>query len=218
MADSTPTRILIADDHPIVRSGLRGLIDAQGDMSVVGEAESAGRAAELAAGQQADVAVLDLTMPGGGVAGIRGVRAAAPSCKILVLTMHDDAASVRDAFSAGADGYLVKRTPGEHLIDAIRTILSNQRFIDPSLDEALGSEEEEERASLSRRERQVLELVARGHTNKEVATVLDVSVKSVETYRSRVLEKLQLKSRAELVKYAIDIGLLDPTRPEDMAR
>lgn len=215
MVETRSTRILIADDHPIVRSGLRGLLESESDLVVLGEAESAQRAAELASEQHVDVALLDLSMPGGGVAGIRAVKAAAPQCRVLVLTMHDDAASVRDAFAAGADGYLVKRSPEEHLVGAIRAVMSDKRFVDPSLDASLAEADAEDRPSLSRRERQVLEQVARGHTNKEVATVLDVSVKSVETYRSRVLEKLGLKSRAELVQYAIDNGLLDPTRSDD---
>lgn len=210
----TPIRVLIADDHSVLRAGLRMLLDAQKDIEVVGEAgdglEVPRRARELSP----DVVVLDLSMPGprsGHV--IRAVLEACPTTRVLILTMHDDAAYLRAALSAGAAGYVVKRVADSELLSAIRAVHAGRGFVDltgtPGL--ASGPERNDERQpmNLSRREREVLRLLAQGHSNQEVAEKLSVSVKTVETHRTRLSKKLHLKGRAELYRFAAESGLLD---------
>jgi two-component system, NarL family, response regulator NreC len=210
-------RIVIADDHAILRAGLRSLLAAQDDMEVVGEAVDGRDAVQKAVDMQPDVLLLDLSMPNeGGLATLRAVRDRCPHTRILVLTMHDDRAYLRSVLEAGGAGYLVKRAADTELLTALRTVHSGGSYVDVSLgsellQEVLGDPPEAPAPEvLSARERQVLELVAMGHTHKEIATALSVSVKTVETYRLRLGEKLGLRSRAELVRYAIDLGLLQP--------
>jgi DNA-binding NarL/FixJ family response regulator len=210
----TRIRVVLADDHSLVRDGLRSLLAARGDIEVVGEAGTGPEAVDLVAATLPRLLSLDLSMPGWGVAPtVARVKAASPATRVLVLTMHDDPAYVRSALAAGADGYVLKTTRAADLVAAIRAVAAGQRVVDPTLAGAVGdapASTPEEHRTLSRREQDVLALLARGHTHQEIADRLHVSVKSVETYRARVKEKLGLKSRADYVRYGIEIGLLSP--------
>ena len=218
-ADMDKIRILIADDHAILRAGLRRLIEGQDDMCVVAEAETATGAVAQADTDKPDVVLLDITMPGGsGIKSIGPIRSASPKTRVLVLTMHDDQAYLRSAMAAGAAGYMVKTGADTELLDAIRTVAGGRSYVDVSLEDPSGetpsgtAERPTTSAAdldlLSKREREVLELVAHGYTHREIAEKLTVSVKSVETYRARLVDKLGLKSRADLVRYALDAGVL----------
>jgi two-component system response regulator NreC len=215
----SPTiRVLIADDHAILRSGLRLLIGGQPDMQVVGEAGDFAEAIRLARELCPDVITLDLTMPGGsGLAAMDALRAAAPSARILVLTMHEDPAYVRSALAAGASGYLAKSAADSALIAAVRSVARGRIFVELRDRETKQTLEAPDRAAtespapiatLSAREREVLVLLAEGHTNRAIAERLGLSVKTVESYRARLLQKLGLGSRAELTRLAIDLGLV----------
>lgn len=211
-------RILIADDHAILRSGLRLLISGQADMEVVGEAGDVEEVIRLAGSLKPNVITLDLTMPGGsGLGAIESLRKGAPSARIVVLTMHDDPAYVRSALAAGASGYLAKSAADTALIGAIRAVHRGRLFIDVESSQAADSLSPLERAgpripapiaALSLREREVLLLVAQGHTNQAIADRLQLSVKTVESYRARLMQKLGMTSRAELTRLAIELGLL----------
>ena len=212
-------RILLADDHAMLRAGLRMLINAQPDMEVVGEASSGEEALRLAREVTPDVVLMDLTMPGaGGIAATAQLRRQCPKARVLALTMHDDPAYLRSVLAAGASGYLVKQAADSELLSAIRITHRGETFLAPSLAGALvqevlgrkarGGKAEVPGDSLSEREREVLRLVAEGHTNQQVADRLFLSVKTVETYRARLMEKLGLTSRADLVRYALSTGLL----------
>ncbi|QOV89382.1 response regulator [Humisphaera borealis] len=210
-------RVLIADDHAILRNGLRWMIAAQPDMEVVGEANDFSTAVALAASTKPDVMTLDLTMPGGtGLGAISRILAGRPAIRIVVLTMHDDPAYCRTALAAGASGYLVKSAADAELITAIRTVHRGRLFVDMhSTSEAAvapsvgkGSEPNPRLATLSAREREVMVMVAEGHTNQAIADRLLLSVKTVESYRARLMEKLGLANRAELTRFAMDVGLI----------
>jgi len=216
---SEKIRVLVADDHAILRSGLRLLIDAEPDLAVVGEAGDFGEAIRLATSLHPDVVTLDLSMPGGsGLASIERLRAAAPAARVLVLTMHDDPAYVRSALAVGASVYVAKSAADDALIGAIRSVHRGRLFVDvPGVG---GGEVPGPKASgetplerLSAREREVLGLLALGHTNRAIAERLGLSTKTVETYRARVLEKLGLETRADLTRVALDLGILP--RPPD---
>jgi two-component system response regulator NreC len=201
-----------------VRTGLRLLISGQPDMIVVGEAGSTQEGIEAAERLAPDVALFDLSLPGeGGIEAIRWLRRTRPRVRTVALTMHDDAAYLRSVLSAGGSGYVVKRAADTELLAAIRAVYDGRSFISPLLDDAepreaspvagtSGSTETLER--LSARERQVLVLLAHGHTHAEMAEQLGISIKTVETHRARLSEKLGLKSRADLVRFALDAGLL----------
>jgi two-component system response regulator NreC len=222
-------RVLIADDHAVVRAGLRMLIGAQPDMEVVGEAADGTEAVQKARAAKADVVVLDLSMPGPrGTQTIERLVRLEPSPRVLVLTMHDDPAYFRSAFLAGATGYVVKSAADVEVLTAIRAIHRGRTFADvtgsPSSarelsatpatrDRAAGGR----RKQLSRREAEVLRLLAQGHTHQEIADQLALSIKTVETYRKRLHQKLDLKSRAQLFRFAFESGLLDrdPALPSD---
>ncbi len=211
-------RIVLADDHAVLRSGLRMLIESQDDMAVVGEASDGSEALEQTRRTLPDVLVLDLTMPGkGGLEMIATIRDSCPTTGILVLTMHDDPAYFRSALASGARGYVVKRTAGTELINAIRSVSAGRTFVDSTTAQALAADvaytarhgrPSQPKQLLSGREREVLQLLARGFTNQESAELMRVSVKTVETYRSRLYEKLGARSRAELVRYATEAGVL----------
>lgn len=211
-------RILVADDHAVLRAGLKVLIGQQPDMAVVGEAADGDEAVRRAHELRPDVALVDLTMPGiGGIKAIERIRQECPETRVLVLTMHDVPAYLRSALAAGASGYVVKRAADSELLSAIRGVHRGRTVLDPSLaarvvQSGLGrrgptSVGSGAPAPLSPREVEVLDLVAQGYTNQQIADRLQLSVKTVETYRSRLVEKLGLRSRADLVRYALDSGL-----------
>ncbi len=211
-------RVLVADDHAVLRAGLRMLIGAQPDMEVVGEAADGDEAVQKALELRPDVALIDITMPGiGGMKAIERVRQGCPKTRVLVLTMHEVPAYLRLALAAGASGYVVKSAADSELLSAIRSVHRGRTVLDPGLaalvvqgalgKKAVGSQAGGPANPLSPRERDVLELVAQGYTNQQIADRLGLSVKTVETYRSRLVEKLGLRSRADLVRYALDSGL-----------
>ena len=208
--------VLIADDHAILRSGLKLLVNAQADMEVVGEASNGKQAVELARAARPDVALLDLTMPGGGgMEALQKLLAQMDRIRIVVLTMHDDAAYLRSVLAAGASGYVLKRSVDAELLSAIRAVHRGGVFIDPSLADYLvrdvvGGSSRKRAQLLSDRETQVLVLVARGYSSQEIADQIFVSVKTVETYRARLASKLGFRSRSDVVRYALQMGLLTP--------
>jgi len=211
-------RILLADDHTVLRSGLRALLSAQADLEVAGEAADGGEALRLAQTIKPDVVVMDIGMPGvSGIDATARIRRELPSTKVLILSMHDDQGYLRQALRAGASGYVLKKAADTELLAAIRAAARGEVFLDPSLakgfveDVVLPKAQEPDIPMLSDREREVLRLLARGHTNQQVADRLCIGVKSVETYKARLMEKLGLKGRAELVRYALTHGLLKDT-------
>lgn len=217
------TRVFIADDHGVLRGGLRALLSSQPDMEVVGEAEN-GRVAEAGIVKtKPDVALMDLSMPGsGGFDAIASLSQKCPRTRVLVLTVHEEPGYARTAMAAGAAGYLVKRAADTELLAAVRAVAQGRAFMDVSFGPHLAEEAVRPKRALpangtvgplsllSGREREVLELVAEGYSNREVGGELGLSVKSVETYRARLMEKLGLCSRSELVRYALECGVLRP--------
>ena len=218
-------RVLLADDHAVLRSGLRLLIDTQSDMEVVGETGDHESALTKTIELRPDVLTLDLSMPGGlGTEAIQRIVDEVPSTRVLVLTMHDDAAYFRSAMAAGAFGYVVKKAADVELLDAIRAVAGGQVYsrFTPTKNVDHADQIHSDHSSLgqtldilSDREREVLELVARGHTNQAVADLLSLSVKTIESYRSRLMTKLGLRNRAQLTQFAVETGLLQsPSRRE----
>ena len=208
-------RVLIVDDHAVVRSGLRRVLEAEDDMEVVGEAGDMRTAVFETRGQKPDVVLMDLVMPGGsGIEATTAVLKEAPKATVLVLSMQDDPRYVREAFEAGATGYVLKEAADVEVVEAIREVAGGGRYVHPALGARLVAADAEERARadadpLSDREREVLRLLALGHTNQEIAKTLYLSVRTVETHRAHIMQKLRLTTRAELVRYAIDTGLLE---------
>jgi len=209
-------RVLIVDDHAVVRSGLRRLLDAEADIETVGEAANADRAVFEAIEAKPDVVLMDLVMPEkGGIEGMPALLQAVPETRVLVLSMQDDPRYVRGAFEAGASGYVLKDAADTEVVSAIRAVAAGERYVHPALGAKLVSAEAEgrrraEQDPLSEREREVLRLLALGHTNQEIAEQLYISVRTVETHRAHIMQKLSLSSRADLVRYAIAEGLLQP--------
>lgn len=211
-------RVLLADDHAVLRAGLRALIDAQPDMRVVAEAGDGAETVRQAQETRPDVAIVDISMPeGSGIDSIEWIRRRSPGTRVLVLTMHDDAAYARAALAAGASGHIVKDLEGAELLAAIRTVHRGGTVVHLSRagGVAVGAIAAPDDAAprpghalLSDRERQVLVLVAQGHTNREVADRLTLSVKTVETYRARLSDKLGLRTRAEIFRFARQEGFL----------
>ena len=208
--------VLIVDDHTLVRSGLRLLLEAEPDVVVDDEAGDAEQAIRLARLHKPHVVLLDVVMPGrSGLEAAPDILDAAPKAKILVLSMQDDPSYVRQAFSAGATGYLLKEAADDELVQAVREVASGGRYVHPALGARLAAAEAEARARaeadpLSDREREVLRLLALGHTNQEIAKLLFISVRTAETHRAHVMQKLRLSTRAELVRHALQQGLLEP--------
>src|SRR4051794_14258947 len=212
----TKLRILLADDHHVVRAGLRALIDAQEDMEVVAEAADGEAACRLATELGPDVAVMDVSMPllGGAQATERIVQGR-PETRVLALTVHEDRSYLQQLLQAGASGYVLKRAAADELIHAIRAVARGGTYLDPAMTgKVLGGPVGRPAGAgprgeaLSDREEEVLRLIARGFTNREIAAQLDVSVKTVETHRARAMEKLGLESRADIVGHAIRWGWL----------
>lgn len=203
--------VLIIDDHAILRSGLKMLINSAGGLRVTGEAGTGREAVESFKKNAPDIVVLDITLPDmSGLEVAREIKRTAPAAKILVLTMHDNANYVREFVRIGVSGYIVKKSADSELINAIRAINRGDMFIDPSLTKALLSEApEREENRLSSREEEVLRLLVKGYLGKEIAGRLKISVKTVETYRARIAEKLGISGRAELLQYALKNGLFN---------
>ena len=210
--------VLICDDHALVRSGLRRLLETQPGVEVVDEAADAEQAIAGVADRRPSVLLLDIVMPGrSGIDAIPDLLEAAPETRILVLSMQDDASYVRQAFTAGAHGYLLKEAADAELVQAIHDVANGHRYVHPALGARLAAEEAEAHARaeadpLSQREHEVLRLLALGHTNQEIANLLDISVRTAETHRARIMQKLRLASRAELVRYALATGVLELDR------
>ena len=212
-------RVFIADDHAVLRSGLRMLIQAEEGLEVVGEAGNLTQTVSRLATTPVDILTLDLSMPGSsGLSGITRIRQAFPDIRIVVLTMHDDPAYLRTALALGAGGYVVKSAADTELISAIRAVHRGRTFVDmqnataATVSAANGASVAETSLApidlLSDREREVFLLVAQGHTNKYVAEQLDLSIKTIESYRARLMEKLGMSNRADLTRFAIEHGLL----------
>ncbi|MBL8058219.1 MAG: response regulator transcription factor [Anaerolineales bacterium] len=211
-------RLLIVDDHLVVRLGLRTLLESEPDITVVGEAGNGAEALAAAQQLQPDVVVMDISMPEmDGLEATRRIRAACPNTHILILTVHAQERYLFPVLKAGASGYVLKSTVDTELVDAIRAVAQGGAFLYPSamrmvledyLAKAHSGAEQDAYERLSEREREVLKLIALGHTAGEIAEQLALSPKSVETYRARIMEKLGLDSRPALVKYALARGLL----------
>ena len=209
------TRVLIVDDHAVVRSGLRLVLEAEDDLEPVGEAGTAREAIFEARSTKPDVILLDVVMPEqSGLEAIPTLLHENPAVKILVLSMQDDPHYVREAFAAGASGYVLKEAADNEVVQAIREVAGGGRYVHPELGARLIAAESEERKRaeedpLSEREGEVLRLLALGHTNQEIAKQLFISVRTAETHRAHIMQKLRLSSRAELVRYALERGLLE---------
>ncbi len=214
----TPITLLLADDHPVVRRGLRAMLEAEPDMTVVGEAGDGAEAVRLAAELRPDIVVMDISMPQmDGLEATRRIRAEGLPTQVLILTVHAQERYLFPVLKAGGAGYVLKSTVDTELVDAIRTVAAGGAFLYPSaakmvLEDYLASLRDgpgqDRYELLSEREREVLKLIALGHTAAEVAEQLALSPKSVETYRTRVMQKLDLHSRAALVRYALNRGLI----------
>jgi two-component system, NarL family, response regulator NreC len=205
-------RVLIVDDHAVVRTGLRLLLEKQDDMVAVGEAGSVDEAVAEARALKPDLVLLDLAMPGKpGLQAMPALLGDDPDLKVLILSMEDDPRYVREAFAAGARGYLLKEAVANEVVGAIREVAAGGRYVHPELGARLIDTEPSAGASqadpLSEREREVLKLLALGHTNHEIAKLLFISVRTAEAHRAHIMKKLELASRAELVRYAIAHGL-----------
>jgi len=215
-------RILIADDHAVMRAGLRLLLNGQDDMQVVDEAGDGWQTVEKAVALKPDIVLLDITMPGlSGLEAARQIRQQAPDVKLVVLTMHDDEAYLRQFLQIGAVGYIVKKAADTELVAAIRAVHRGESFIHPSLTRVLIDrylQQPQVKAKspveeLTLRETEVLRLVAQGYTSQQIADQLSISLNTVETHRAHIMEKLGLRGRAQLVRYAIARGLLTPDQP-----
>ena len=212
-----PIRILIADDHTLVRESLVGLLQAEGDVQVVAQAADGAETIEKALAVRPDIVVADLSMPRlGGIEVVRRLREQLPDTRVLVLTMHQEDEYVLQAVRAGASGYLVKDSAASELLAAVRNLHAGRGHFGPQAARTLAQQlQHPERTlddpygRLTSREREVFHLIAEGHTTKEVARKLDISVKTAENHRSRVLEKVGVRNTAELVRYALRKGLLD---------
>jgi two-component system response regulator NreC len=209
-------RVVIVDDHAVVRSGLHLLVEREEGMVVVDEAANANEAIFRALEHKPDVVLIDVTMPGeSGIEAIPKLLEASPDSKVLVLSMQDDARYVRDAFAAGASGYVLKEAADTELVAAIRQVAAGGSYVNPALGARVVISEAREDAEaeadpLSEREHQVLRLLALGHTNQEIAKTLYISVRTAETHRAHIMQKLGLASRAELVRYALGRQILEP--------
>lgn len=215
----TQIRVLLVDDHAVVRSGLMMLINAQTDMKVIAEAADGNEGIAKAIELNPDVVLMDLSMPRGrdGFSATAELKKSAPDIHVLILTMHDDDEYLFRALKAGASGYILKSAPGEEVIQAIRTVYHGEAYLYPTATKRLiegylnfaEKGEEDSIELLSSREKEILSYIAMGYSNKEIADRLIISVKTVESHKAKIMEKLQFTSRPELVKYAIKKGLID---------
>jgi len=216
-------RILLADDHAVLRAGLKALLATQPDLDPVGEVSDGAEAVRIAATLRPDVLLLDVTMPGNEhFAALRAVRECTSGVRVLLLTMHEDEALLREALRLGASGYVLKKAAEAELFTAIRAVARGEAFVDPAMTKVMierylgndGSAEIQkvQTNGLTARESEILTLTAEGYTNKEVAERLVISVKTVETHKAHIAEKLGVKSRVAWLRYARDKGLLSPDR------
>jgi DNA-binding NarL/FixJ family response regulator len=210
-------KVLLADDHSIVREGLRRIVEESGDLEVVAEAADGREALKQVAELAPDVAVVDISMPGiDGLEVVSRLKDTHPGLPVLILTMHEEAQYIVRAIEAGAMGYLTKQSAPEQLVTAIRRVYSGQRYITDDATEALalriarGTRDRTPLDSLSMRELQVLRRLAMGHTNREIAQAYSLSIKTVDTYRARLLKKLDLRNNAELIRFALQNRLIEP--------
>ena len=210
-------RIFLADDHAVVRAGLKTLVDAQSDMIVVGEADDGQSALEQTRDCAADVVIMDISMPQlNGAAATAQLQQQCPNIKVLALSVHEDTGYLRKLLEAGASGYVLKRSAADTLIQAIRMVAAGGVYLDPAIaGKVVGSllgksvlVGDPAAAELSERETDVVRLIAQGYSNKEIATLLNLSVKTVETYKARAMEKIGLDSRVAIVRYALQRGWL----------
>jgi DNA-binding NarL/FixJ family response regulator len=207
-------RIVVADDHGIVRSGLKLLLDRQADLEVVAEAEDGVEAVEKVLAERPEVAILDVAMPRmTGLQATYEIKKQVPDTQVLILSMHDDERYLFEALRAGAAGYVLKRAADTDLVEAVRAAARGEPFLTPSAQQSLIRdfiERGEQPSELTPREQEVVKLIAEAHTNKEIAEILHLSEKTVESHRAHVLQKLGMRDRVELVRYAIRRGLVEP--------
>lgn len=213
-------RIVLADDHTLVRTGIKALLAREPDLEVAGEASDGHEAVAVATKTRPDVVLLDIKMPGmGGLEACRRIKARLPDTRVLMLTMYEDPGYLREALQAGASGYLLKESRDEQLMAAIRAVHQGEMSMSPEMvkimassmvsDEAPETSGDKERYShLTPREKEVFTLIARGYSNLEIASALFVSVKTVETHKSNLMKKLKMTRRSQLVRYALELGLL----------
>jgi two-component system response regulator NreC len=212
-------RVLIVDDHAVVRSGLRLLLEQEDDLQPVGEAGNARDAVFQARVLKPDVILLDVVMPEqSGLEVLPQLKHENPEARVLILSMQDDPRYVREAFAAGASGYVLKEAADAEVVAAVREVARGGRYVNPELGARLVAADAEsarlaEEDPLSDREREVLRLLALGHTNQEISKELYISVRTAETHRAHIMQKLRLQTRADLVAYALDRGLLEADRP-----
>jgi DNA-binding NarL/FixJ family response regulator len=210
-----PIRILLADDHGVLRAGLRVLLNAEPGLQVVGEAASGHETLRVAGELRPDIVLLDLSLPDlNGIEVTRRLKASLPETHVLILTLHEDERLLREAMQVGAAGYIIKRAVEAELINAVRAVWRGDLYVHPAMTRALlrkDSFASDERAvePLTPRDVEVLRLIAQGYTNREAAGVLGISVRTVESHRANIMDKLGLRGRAELVRYAREHGLLE---------
>ena len=214
-----PIRIFLADDHAVVREGLRYLLEAQGDMAVVGEAADGRQAVQGVLQSKPDVVIMDIAMPGlNGIEATQQIRRSSSSTQVVILSMHAGTEHIFRALRAGANGYLLKESAGEEVVEAIRAVCAGHRFLDHRIGEMVLQRYFEEHPDgaafsplecLTPREREILQLVAEGKSSVQISQIIHLSSKTVETYRSRLMEKLKIHDLPGLVKFAIQHGLID---------
>jgi len=210
-------KVLIADDHAIVRTGLRALLNSEPSMELVGEATGGYEAIELAGKSNADILVLDISMPDlDGISVANKIKSQFPDLRILILTVHEDEALLREAIRVGAAGYILKRAAETELISAIRAIIGGDLYVDPSMVRVLLGDEIKPAATLAKpveplthREKEILKLIVQGYTNRQIGEELNISTRTVEGHRANLVAKLGLHSRVELVRYAREQGLIE---------
>jgi two-component system response regulator NreC len=213
--------ILIADDHGVLRAGLRALLNAEKDLNVVGEAADGQEALRAARELRPDVVLVDLSMPGlNGIEVTRQLKESYPDMAVLILTVHEDESLLQEAIRVGASGYIIKRAVESELINAIQAVSRGEMYVHPAMTRALMKDlapravsDSDPLKSLTRREIEVLRYIAQGHTNRQIADALCLSVRTVESHRANLMSKLSLNSRVELVHYAMEHGLLEQEQP-----